>query len=307
MLCHHSPSASTRTLQQKGQDIQQRSLQPLASWGILSVTMENALVESKTAQPKLIPLSWCPLRAADDPWGVELFESCGLHQRVAAHHPSQMHTEPMFSFFFLVEVTKGAVPTFLYYCTPTFLYYFTAPVLQTRIAPVHQISPLHNTADTVVHGVIFNTSHVLREEICKRFEAKRFRQVMYLKGVLQQGVPMHSSTKRSQPPSSNNCLVQVVEAKAKRVCDLEQTPKTPDSSPCKPQSQQAVRLTHTQDSLVTFSCGLLPFMSPYTVIFYTSPSKQNDSLCCLSCFCPSQLHSIQENHFFQPVLYLSLL
>lgn len=66
--------------------------------------------------------------------------------------------------------------------------------------PVHQISPLHNTADTVVHGVIFNTSHVLREEICKRFEAKRFRQVMYLKGVLQQGVPMHSSTKRSPTP-----------------------------------------------------------------------------------------------------------
>lgn len=46
----------------------------------------------------------------------------------------------------------------------------------------------------------FSILHVLREEICKRFEAKRFRQVMYLKGVLQQGVPMHSSTKRSPTP-----------------------------------------------------------------------------------------------------------
>lgn len=103
--------------------LQQRPLQPLAPWGILPVTMENALAESKTAQPKLIPLSWCPLRAADDLRGVELFGSCGLHQCVAAHNPSQMHTELVFSFFFfLVKMTKGAVPTFLFYCTPTFFF-----------------------------------------------------------------------------------------------------------------------------------------------------------------------------------------
>lgn len=39
-------------------------------------------------------------------------------------------------------------------------------------------------------------------------------------------------------------------------------------------------------------------MSSYSIDFYTSPSKQNVSLCCLSCFCPSQLRSIQENIFF---------
>lgn len=89
---------------------------------------------------------------------------------------------------------------------------------------------------------------------------------MYLKGVLQQGVPMHSSTKRSQLLSSNNCLVQVEKAEAQRVCDLEQTPKTPDCSPCEPQSQQAARLTHTQLGMLG-QLGNIFFWSP---IFYVS-------------------------------------
>lgn len=109
-------------------------------------------------------------------------------------------------------------------------------------------------------------AYVIREELCKRFEAKRFRPVMYLKGVLQQGVPMHSSTKRSQLPSSNNCLVQVVKAKAQRVCDLEQAPKTPDPRPCKPQSQQAVRLTHTQLGMLG-QVGNIFFWSPIFYVF----------------------------------------
>lgn len=143
--------------------LQQRSLQPLAAWGILPVTMENALVESKTAQPKLIPMSWCPLRAADDLRGLKLFGSCGLHHHVAAHNPSQIHTELMFSFlvFFLMKMTKGAVSTFLFYCTTTFLYYFTAPLLQTRITTVHQSSSLHSSAEMMVHRVISNISHML--------------------------------------------------------------------------------------------------------------------------------------------------
>lgn len=150
----------------------------------------------------------------------------------------------------------------------------------------------------------------MREEICKRFKVKRFRPVMYLEGILQQGVPIHRSTKRSQLPSSNNCLVQAVKAKAQRVCYLEQTPKTPNSSPCKSQSQQVVRLTHTQFGMLG-QLGNIFFWSPifYVFIFckflYFPFQAEYFTLMPLV---PSQLHSIQENHFlFQPVLYPSLL
>lgn len=58
---------------------------------------------------------------------------------------------------------------------------------------------------------------------------------MYLKGILQQRVPVHSSTKRSWLPFSDNCIVQVAGVKviAKRDYDLEQRTKTPDVSLCK--------------------------------------------------------------------------
>lgn len=70
------------------------------TWGVLAVTMENALVESKTAQAKLIPLSWCPLRAADDPeqrfLGSVVFTSVWLH---IIHHRCTLSSCSLFSFF----------------------------------------------------------------------------------------------------------------------------------------------------------------------------------------------------------------
>lgn len=215
LLCLHSPSASERPCCTKATPAKISTATSPLGQANFQWQWKMHWLSQRQPNPSL---SHCPgvplelLMFPRDP--AELFVFCGLHHHVAAHNPSQMHTELMFSFFFLVKVAKGAVCTFLFHCTPTFLYYFTAPVLQRRIATVHQSSPLHNSTDMVVHGGIFNTSHVIRKGICKRFEGKGFRPVMYLKRVLQQGVPKHSSTKRSQPSPSGNCLVQVVEAEA---------------------------------------------------------------------------------------------